>query len=79
MPALTFVQKVIGNSGPILTEHVQASMNPGPDGEMNSNAMLKSRSTAVRNDGGVGRSVNALDLALRKALCVFYPNCQTST
>ena len=71
------VKKVIGKFKPHFTLDLYkaASEWPAPDGELNSNAMIK-----IRVDGNpevtaaVGNGpVNALDTALRKALSVFYP------
>ena len=51
---------------------------PSPDGEMSASAIIKievggqTETTASMGNG----PVNALDLALRKALCVFYPSLQ---
>jgi 2-isopropylmalate synthase len=56
-----------------------SSESPPPDGEHNSSAMIKIRvdgkaeTTASLGNG----PVNALDAALRKALCVFYPVLST--
>jgi 2-isopropylmalate synthase len=71
------VKKVIGKFRPhfALDMYKATSEWPAPDGETNSNAMIK-----IKVDGSaeitaaVGNGpVNALDTALRKALSVFYP------
>ena len=71
------VKRVIGKFRPHFTTDLYkaASDWPTPDGEMNSNAMIKIKvdgSTEITAAVGNG-PVNALDTALRKALCVFYP------
>jgi 2-isopropylmalate synthase len=71
------VKKVIGRFRPHfeLSMYKASSEHPAPDGEMNSSAMIKikvggnAETTAAIGNG----PVNALDAALRKALCVFYP------
>ena len=71
------VQRVLGT----FTPHFSLSMYktsgefPHPDGNMSSNAMVKiivGGSDEIAAAMGNG-PVHALDLALRKALCVFYP------
>lgn len=71
------VKKVIGQFKPHfeLNMYKATSESPAPTGEQNSFAMIKinvdgfSETTASPGNG----PVNALDLALRKALCVFFP------
>ncbi|MEN6492374.1 MAG: citramalate synthase [Rectinema sp.] len=71
------VKKVIGKFRPHfdLNMYRASSESPAPDGEMNSNAMIKIKvDGSAETTAAVGNGpVNALDLALRKALCVFYP------
>ena len=75
------VKKVIGKFQQHFTLDLYKATSewPAPDGEMNSNAMIK-----IKVDGNpeitaaVGNGpVNALDTALRKALSVFYPVLST--
>lgn len=71
------VKKIIGTFKPHfnLGLYRASSESPAPSGEENSFAVIKidvdgtSETTAALGNG----PVNALDLALRKALCVFYP------
>jgi 2-isopropylmalate synthase len=71
------VKKVIGSFKPHFTldMYKASSESPPPDGVHNSSAMIKiqvdgrSETTASLGNG----PVNALDSALRRALCVFYP------
>lgn len=71
------VKKVIGKFKPHfeLSMYKASSESPAPDGEMNSNAMIKIKvDGSAETTAAVGNGpVNALDMALRKALCVFYP------
>ncbi|WP_073082890.1 citramalate synthase [Sporobacter termitidis] len=71
------VKKVIGRFRPHfeLSMYKASSESPAPDGEMNSNAMIKIKvDGSAETTAAVGNGpVNALDAALRKALCVFYP------
>jgi 2-isopropylmalate synthase len=75
------VKKVVGRFRPHfeLSMYKASSESPAPDGEMNSNAMIKikvdgsAETTAACGNG----PVNALDAALRRALCVFYPVLQS--
>ncbi|MGI6005523.1 MAG: citramalate synthase [Christensenellales bacterium] len=71
------VKKVLGRFKPhfSLSMYKTSGEFPRPDGEMTSNAMIKiqvgdhQEVTAAMGNG----PVHALDQALRKALCVFYP------
>ena len=71
------VRKIIGSFKPHFTldMYKASSESPPPDGVHNSSAMIKiqvdgkSETTAALGNG----PVNALDSALRRALCVFYP------
>jgi 2-isopropylmalate synthase len=71
------VKKVIGRFRPHfeLAMYKASSEHPAPDGELNSNAMIKIKvDGSAETTAAVGNGpVNALDAALRKALCVFYP------
>ncbi len=75
------VKKVIGTFKPHfdLNMYKATSESPAPVGELNSFAMIKinvdgnAETTASPGNG----PVNALDLALRKALCIFYPVLST--
>ncbi len=71
------VQRVLGKFHPHFNLQMYKTSGdfPPPDGEMSSSAMIKievggnTETTASLGNG----PVHALDLALRKALCVFYP------
>jgi 2-isopropylmalate synthase len=71
------VKKVIGKfkSHFDLNMYKASSESPAPEGEMNSNAMIKIKvDGSAETTAAVGNGpVHALDEALRKALCVFYP------
>ena len=71
------VKRIIGEFKPhfSLDLYKATSEWPAPDGEMNSNAMIKIKvDGSAETTAAVGNGpVNALDAALRKALCVFYP------
>lgn len=71
------VKKVIGRFRPHfeLSMYKASSEHPAPDGEMNSNAMIKIKvDGSAETTAAVGNGpVNALDGALRRALTVFYP------
>lgn len=72
-----FVKKQLGQWAPhfnVIMYKVTDDF-PAPDGEQQSNAMVKvevNGETELMCDAGNG-PVNALDKALRRALCVFYP------
>jgi len=71
------VQRVLGTFTPHFTLSMYKTSGefPHPDGNMSSNAMVKilvGGSDEIAAAMGNG-PVHALDLALRKALCVFYP------
>ena len=71
------VRDILGKSKPHFKLHMYKTGGefPCPDGERNAHAMImievdgKKETVASMGNG----PVNALDLALRKALCVFYP------
>ncbi|MEL4105441.1 citramalate synthase [Oscillospiraceae bacterium WX1] len=71
------VKKIIGTFKPHfdLDLYKASSESPVPEGEMNSIAMIKIKvDGSTETTAAVGNGpVNALDQALRKALCVFYP------
>lgn len=71
------VKRVTGKFRPHFTLDLYKATSewPEPDGEMNSNAMIKIRvDGSAETTAAVGNGpVNALDTALRKALTVFYP------
>jgi len=71
------VKKIIGKFTPHfdLNMYKASSESPAPDGEMSSSAMIKIKVDGnAETTAAVGNGpVHALDLALRKALCVFYP------
>jgi 2-isopropylmalate synthase len=71
------VKKVIGKFKPHfeLSMYKASSEHPAPDGELNSNAMIKIKvDGSAETTAAVGNGpVHALDAALRKALGVFYP------
>ena len=71
------VKRIIGRFKPHfeLSIYKASSEHPAPDGELNSNAMIKIKvDGSAETTAAVGNGpVNALDAALRKALIVFYP------
>ncbi len=74
------VKKIIGKFKPHfdLNMYKVSSESPAPDGEMSSNAIIKIKVDGnAETTAAVGNGpVHALDQALRKALCVFYPELQ---
>jgi len=72
------VKKVLGRFRPHfnLSMYKTSGEFPPPDGQMSSSAMIKIEvNGSTETTAAVGNGpVHALDLALRKALCVFYPN-----
>ncbi len=72
-----FIKKHLGKWSPHFTVIMYKATDdfPAPDGELQSNAMVKiavNGKTEIVAAEGNG-PVNALDKALRKALCMFYP------
>lgn len=72
-----FIKKQLGKWSPHFKVIMYKAIDdfPAPDGELQSNAMVKiavNEKTEIVGAEGNG-PVNALDTALRKALCIFYP------
>lgn len=72
-----FIKKQLGKWSPHFKVIMYKAIDdfPAPDGELQSNAMVKiavNDKTEIVGAEGNG-PVNALDNALRKALCIFYP------